>query len=288
MQLSAPQPEPRQPATTDRPKARIAATLAAATASLLGTLGPTAPLQAQQPAGKGWNFDIALHSYQESNRVSDYSGTFLARRGTEGGREFRLVFTIDTLTGASASGAVPAGRAQTFTSPSGKAYYSTAAGETPLDPTFLDTRVALAGNVTQPLGRLARIDLGFSVSNEWDYLHTGVNGTYTRDFNERRTTLALGAAFARDTIEPEGGRPLPLAAMLPIGETGNKLGGSDDKTVGDFLIGVTRVLGRNTLGQITTWVRWEDAALVIGWTTALALVLALVPTLVMTRKYLDV
>ncbi|HSI26602.1 MAG TPA: permease-like cell division protein FtsX [Aeromicrobium sp.] len=45
---------------------------------------------------------------------------------------------------------------------------------------------------------------------------------------------------------------------------------------------------RNTLGQITTWVRWEDAALVIGWTTALALVLALVPTLVMTRKYLDV
>ena len=45
---------------------------------------------------------------------------------------------------------------------------------------------------------------------------------------------------------------------------------------------------RNTLGQITTWVRWEDAAVVIGWTTALALVLALVPTLVMTRKYLDV
>jgi cell division transport system permease protein len=45
---------------------------------------------------------------------------------------------------------------------------------------------------------------------------------------------------------------------------------------------------RNTLGQITTWVRWQDAGLVIGWTTALALVLALVPTLVMTRKYLDV
>lgn len=45
---------------------------------------------------------------------------------------------------------------------------------------------------------------------------------------------------------------------------------------------------RDTLGQITTWVRWQDAALVAGWTTALALVLALVPTLVMTRKYLDV
>lgn len=45
---------------------------------------------------------------------------------------------------------------------------------------------------------------------------------------------------------------------------------------------------RDTLGQITTWVRWEDAVLVASWTTALALSLALVPTLVMTRKYLDV
>jgi len=45
---------------------------------------------------------------------------------------------------------------------------------------------------------------------------------------------------------------------------------------------------RDTLGQITTWVRWEDAIQVMGYTTVLALVLALVPTLVMTRKYLDV
>lgn len=45
---------------------------------------------------------------------------------------------------------------------------------------------------------------------------------------------------------------------------------------------------RDTLGRITTWVRWEDAFLVMGMTTVLALLLALVPTFVMTRKYLDV
>lgn len=45
---------------------------------------------------------------------------------------------------------------------------------------------------------------------------------------------------------------------------------------------------RDTLGQITTWVRWNEAIAVMGYTTALALLLALVPTLVMTRKYLDV
>ncbi|MGA8988174.1 permease-like cell division protein FtsX [Aeromicrobium sp.] len=45
---------------------------------------------------------------------------------------------------------------------------------------------------------------------------------------------------------------------------------------------------RDTLGQITTWVGWHEAFVVAGLTTVLALVLALVPTLVMTRKYLDV
>lgn len=45
---------------------------------------------------------------------------------------------------------------------------------------------------------------------------------------------------------------------------------------------------RDTLGQITTWVRWQEAFTVMGWTTVLAIVLALVPTFVVTRKYLDV
>lgn len=45
---------------------------------------------------------------------------------------------------------------------------------------------------------------------------------------------------------------------------------------------------RDTLGQITTWVGWHEALIVMGYTSLLALLLALVPTLVMTRKYLDV
>jgi cell division transport system permease protein len=45
---------------------------------------------------------------------------------------------------------------------------------------------------------------------------------------------------------------------------------------------------RDTLGQITTWVGWEEAAKVAGATTLLALALALIPTLLMTRRYLDV
>jgi len=45
---------------------------------------------------------------------------------------------------------------------------------------------------------------------------------------------------------------------------------------------------RPSLTNVTTWVRWNEAFVVMGVTTVLALLLALVPTLVMTRKYLDV
>ena len=50
-------------------------------------------------------------------------------------------------------------------------------------------------------------------------------------------------------LDPVGGAPLPLAAMLPAGQTGNKLG-SDSKTVADLLVGVTQVLGKRTIGQL--------------------------------------
>ena len=58
--------------------------------------------------------------------------------------------------------------------------------------------------------------------------------------------------------------------------------------LGIFMYVVVYGYLRDTLGQITTWVRWQESIMVMGYTTALALLLALVPTLVMTRKYLDV
>lgn len=45
---------------------------------------------------------------------------------------------------------------------------------------------------------------------------------------------------------------------------------------------------RSTLDELTTWIRWQEAIVVMGYTSLLAVLLALVPTLVMTRKYLDV
>ena len=200
----------------------IATALAAATASLLGSFAGSGAAVAQEPADRKWNFDLALHSYQESERVGDYSGTFLVRRAGKNGREFRLLFTIDSLTGASASGAVPAGRAQTFTSPSGKKYYTTPAAEVPLDPDLprhpdrpgREHGPAAGPTLEDRRRRLGLERVGLPPHRRQRHLHPRLQRAPDH--------VHAGSRLRLDTIDPEGGRPLPLAAMLPVGVAGNK------------------------------------------------------------------
>src|SRR5690349_19133904 len=115
----------------------LGARLAAATCALLGA--GAAPVMADE--AERWSFDTALLYYGENDdRVQDVSATIGARRAFDDERQLNLTLSADTLTGASASGAIATGGPQTFTSPSGKAVYMTPAGKTPLDDTFKDTR----------------------------------------------------------------------------------------------------------------------------------------------------
>lgn len=241
MQLRQPCPRPApQPE-----RAKVAASLVAATCSLLGA-APGPSLAAEIP--KTWQVDTSVSYYGESSRVTDASVNALASRLFRFGRSLVLRLTVDSLTGASASGAVPSRLAQTFTTPSGNSVYRVSAGTTPLDPTFLDTRIAAAATWEQPLGARNLFSGGITVSNEYDYLHLGVNGRISRDFNERNTRVSVGLAFASDTVDPVGGAPLGLSAMLPQGDSTNKLA-DDSKTVADLLLGVSQVLGRRTIAQ---------------------------------------
>jgi len=221
----------------------VAASLAVATCSLLNASVGRSIAEEE----KKWFFDTAVLYYDEQDRVSDVSANILVRRAFTKARSLLARLSYDTLTGASASGAVPAGTPQTFTSPSARSTYTTPAGEIPLDPTFLDTRVGLTVNWHQPFGA-TEADFGASFSTEYDYLHTGLNAGFSRDFNQHNTTLSGGFAFASDIIDPVGGAPLPLAPMLPPGDTSNK-GGTESKTVTDLLFGVTQVLGPRTVAQ---------------------------------------
>jgi hypothetical protein len=225
---------------------KIGTPLAAATCALLGQGTPSA-VQAQEL--QPWDVDTSLLIYSEdNNRVQDISLNALARKELREDSYLNLTLALDTLTGASPSGAVPSTVVQTFTRPSGNGQYVIGAGLEPLDDTFQDTRTALSASYEWPLTRLALLSVGASLSDEYDYTHTGLNARLARDFNNRNTTLSFGAALANDSISPVGGSPVPLAPMLEVGNFANKRG-DESKDVVDLLFGVTQVVNRHTLVQ---------------------------------------
>ncbi len=207
---------------------------------------------ATQAADSEWDIDTAFLYYGESDgRVQAAEPAIYAGRniGDDGERiDLRLV--IDILTGATPNGAHASSVAQTFTTPSGNSSYTAAANETPLDDTFLDTRVAAGADWTLPVNRLSRVKLGLNASAEYDYVSLGVSGSYIRDLNNKNTTLTASLAFNNDTLNPVGGVPDPLKPMREQGEGINREGSSDTKTIADFLIGVTQVVSRHTLLEL--------------------------------------
>jgi hypothetical protein len=174
----------------------IGAPLAAATCALLGQSAP-GTVSAQELAP--WDIDTSMLIYSESDgRVQDTSLNLRARKELREEKFLGLSLAIDSLTGASPSGAVPANVVQTFTSPSGDSQYAIGAGEQALDSSFLDTRTAITADWEMPLTRLALLSVGASLSDEYDYTHSGINARVARDFNNRNTTLSVGVALAND------------------------------------------------------------------------------------------
>ena len=228
----------------------LGSAIAAAACGLLGA-APRASLAAE-PERK-WDIDTAFLYYGESDeRVQDASLSGLAVRDFGDERKLSLGLTIDTLTGASPSGAIAGEQPQTFTTPSGRETYTTPAGEIPLDGSFLDTRVAVDAGWSQPFARWYTFNAGLGVSSEYDYQHLGLNAGVTRDFNQRNTTLSFAVAMGKDKVKPVGNVPIPFAAMSDAveeddGNPVNRGADSEDKDVLDVLLGVTQVLGRHTL-----------------------------------------
>ncbi len=186
----------------------------------------------------------AILGYTEPDRVSAIEAIIDGNHNFSDGKILNFRFVYDALTGASANGATPASFTQTFTRPSGIGSFQTPPGETPLDDTFRDTRLALSAGLSLPLNRLTTFGFGLYGSGEHDYSSLGGNLSLTRDFHQRNTTVALRGAYFHDTIFPEGGRPEPFAPMPPEGVQKAKLHGDGTKDVLDVGLGLTQVLNR--------------------------------------------
>lgn len=199
----------------------VSGALAAASCALLGT-----PAKAQED----WQFDTALLYYAESDdRVKATEGIFAAKKAFDYGEFLDLKVTIDVLTGASPTGAVPQPTIQTYTRPSGRGAYQTPAGNLPLDDTFKDTRLQLNGQWTQPWGENYTVSSGLHFSREYDYTAMGFNATLAKELFDKNTTLSAGLSYSRDTISPEGGRPIP---MISVSNTGDINYTEDKRSIG--------------------------------------------------------
>ncbi len=261
MQL-APQSE-KQPAKKPRKFVNLTGALTAASCALLGA-------DALAAQDDDWQFDTALLYYSESDdRVAAVEGIIAGQKDFGDSEILDLKATIDSLTGASATGAVPQPRVQTFTRPSGQGNYQVAAGETPLDHTFRDTRLQLNAQWSQPLNETDNSSIGVHLSKEYDYLSVGFNGSISRDINRKNTTLSAGLAYSHDIIDPEGGRPVAFAAMAKSKDERinddefkqTRLSGNGNKDIIDLLIGVTQVINRRMIMQFNYSYSYNDGYL---------------------------
>ncbi len=215
-----------------------------------------------------WDIDSAILYYSETDRVTAVEPVISATRDLGDDESLSIKFVYDSLTGASANGAVPSTKVQTFTSPSGGggAYedddddeddedddgdrnggsYKVQPGETPLDDTFEDERFALSLNWEKPTDRDSRRNLGISFSSENDFESLSTNALWQHDFNQKNTTLSYGFNLEFDEIEPIGGAPQGLTSM----NDQRRETGGESRNVVDLIVGVTQVIDRSSLFQV--------------------------------------
>jgi len=239
--------------------------LTSATCALLGT---TAIASAQASTLSDWNFDTALMYYGETNRVSATEGILDANRTFDNGNILSLGFVVDSLTGASANGAVAQPTAQTFTTASGR---TSKQSDIPLDSGFKDTRAQSSIQLSQPLFENNTLSLGGYFSKESDYLSAGLNSNWAIDFNKKNTTLSFGIASSYDQVKPNGGihDPLSLRSVnivpsvnnggegdgidwndsQPQSINGGVIAATDNKKSNDILFGYTQVINQRMLMQ---------------------------------------
>lgn len=225
----------------------LCGTLAMATAALLGSGGSQAGFLAED---SDWQVSAGLLVYNEQDRVSAVEPVISARKSLDTDEFLNLKLTIDTLTGASATGAVSSDLPQTFTRPSGNGQYRIDADSTPLDDTFKDTRVTINAGWERPIADELTLNLGTALSKEYDYLSLGLSSGLAKDINNGNTTLSSGFSASFDSSDPVGGEPVPFAAMQAAGSEQLRQGSGSDKQVYDAIFGVTQIIDQRSLFQL--------------------------------------
>ncbi len=249
----------------------LTANLLSATAALAAE-GDTPPSDVANELGMT-RIDAAVLFYQEAGgRVKATEPVISGTLNATNGDILTAKFTSDILTGATPNGAAPWSGTQTFTTPAhspGKTVsvtgssgnstlvtipgtgviarqYTAAAHALPVDSGFKDQRFAGDIGYSTLWDPDTRLSGGLSASTERDYSAYTVNAGISRDLNHKNTTVSLGLNFEYDLSKPFFGTPSPLTVM-----SADAKGGNAQKTVMGLVAGVTQVLNRYWLTQLS-------------------------------------
>lgn len=223
---------------TRREKAKRRAQLRAAALAVLTLSAPE--ISRAESRAPGWHLEAATLLYAERSRTTVFEPVVSARRTFRNGHSLAGQFVFDAMTGASPSGAMPSGAAQTITTPSGRVQ-TIHDGSVPLK-NFKDHRISVDGSYDLPVTRLLALSVGGHGSQETDYRSKGYKASLALDTPSRLNTIEVGGSQNFDEIDPNGGRPTPLnynSVKPTLGQT--------TKRAWSALVGYTRVMSRRWL-----------------------------------------
>jgi hypothetical protein len=214
-------------------------TLLASSCALLGGTG------AAHAADGDWSLDSGLLYYTEADGVRVLEPVVLAKRDFGDDRSLKLDFQVDSVTGATPTGAMPSSTANTVTGPSGSSGSTQTTGVTP-KADFHDLRRAISATWSQPFAEDWHWDAGATYSIEYDFRSLGANTQLSRDFDRRNTTVSAGFAYEHDDVDPIGGVPRPLSTTPQA----SPVAPDAIKTVKSVLLGVSQVMSHDWLAQL--------------------------------------
>lgn len=223
-------------AATDKKSVR--ALLAMATGTLL-TQSPAA-----QEYNNDWITNVTYLNYAERDRITVQSYILNIRGQISDDAKVQVGVVLDTMTGATPTGAVDGDSIVSSTGTSGGGF--DVSGEGTSLAQFSDRRLSVDANWEQSYGRMFRVAYGSYASVESDFNAIGGSVKASLDVNERMTTLSVGfGAEADENAKRDGTTPGPMsnvedAVFYDAGKR-NSFNG---------LIGVTQVLDRRTVAQL--------------------------------------
>lgn len=184
-----------------------------------------------------WQLEGSALFYGEKSRARVVEPIARITRLFPNGQSLSLGLALDAISGASPSGALPTGRVQTTTTPSGR-IRNTPADQIPVQ-SFRDLRGSMDLAWLRPLGKGFALTTGARYSRERDYQSLGGTASLSLECMQKLTTLKVGGGYNGDTVMPTGGTRVGLTEdEIRTDQT------RDSKRVSTAVVGASRILTR--------------------------------------------